>query len=906
MLKSAVGISIYDIQIDAAEASGRPDDAEPSIIFPDQDLLFTGDYRKSGTDLVLTGHEATAIILNYFTRERRPSLLTPEGAGLTGETIESLTEDEQSERYAQSAQAADLPTSRAPIGRVEKISGSVTVLRNGFPVDLRMGDTVAKGDVVQTGSNASVAIRFNDGTVFLLSADARIVLNDMVYAAGSTSNSSLITLVQGVIGFVAGQIAKTGDMKVDTPVATMAIRGTAVHAEISAVSGVTKISVLTEPDGHVGSITLFDRSNPSRVLASVSDPRTATLLTPVAAADPLVTHITKSADDLRGDNDFVRSLFQIFTPQPQRRGSSDSDDELIVPANFQMSIDPPDQNPLNIKFVVPGRPETGLEIAPSIPLLPNPIRGRAVEDGPLARLAALSGFGTSDDGAAGPYVILPAFLPAGVRYIESSRSFTLDPSHPAYQHLGQGETAAIAVNYTLLIDGARIPTSASWTVSGRNDAPIAGDDIIAGASETGRTTLALRANDRDVDGDALRVTGWTAPREGTLHLDASGNLVFDPGKDFEALSAGQTATISFDYTVSDAKGGSDTAHATLTVKGSGTFSAPQATSSAGGTLGFNDQAVALKLATQSATTASTADLDLIINLAPVVQPQMNILYLVDVSGSTFSRFNGAPVGDLNKDEHSNTVLDAEIAGLITLTERIRELGFSPHDVSVTVIPFNGGADPTSDWSPHELAVTAATFNLGGVGDGTIADYLKGLDAGGETNFAEALRAANARLAGLDQGNERNILYFLSDGAGRGSTEGELARLNNDFGAEIVAIGMGAGSNLSQLNAIDNTGGASRLTFPEQIETWVLGTPVKSGEVADIDIFVNGYEIAGIGRDNLVATAKGWSLDLTTGGLNRIVGDQNNVSALVTFTSGEVLRTELTIAGALPRSTDLVL
>ncbi|WP_457091924.1 Ig-like domain-containing protein [Microvirga sp. P5_D2] len=905
MLQSAVG-SIYDIQIDAAEASSRHADSQKPIVFPDKDLLFTGDFKRSGSDLVLNGQDATAIILNYFTGERRPGLTTPEGASLTGDTVEALTADEQPVRYAQAAQAADLAGSRPPIGRVEKVSGSVTVLRNGVPVELRLGDTVVKGDVVQTGSNATVAIRFNDGTVFLLSADARIVLNDMVYAAGSTSNSTLITLVQGVIGFVAGQIAKTGDMKVDTPVATMAIRGTAVQAEISALSGVTKVSVLTEPDGSVGHVVLLDRNNHSRVLTSVSDPRVATLLTPVAAAEPQITQITKTADDLRGDNDFVKNLFQVFTPQPQRRGSSDTDHELIIPANFQMSIDPPDQTPLNIRFIMPERSEIRDQITPITPSLPEPLRGRAVEDGPLARLAAVTDFGTSSSGAAEPLVILPASLPSGVRYIESSHSFYLDPSHPAYQHLGQGETETITVNYTLLIDGARVPTSASWTISGRNDAPVAADDSLPNVAETGQTILNVRGNDHDMDGDTLRVTGWTSPLEGTVHFDTSGNLVFDPGDDFEALSAGQTATITFNYTVSDAKGGTGNANATLTVTGSGTFSAAQKTASASGTIEFNDQAVALTMAAQSATTTPTTDLDIAISLGPVVQPQMNVLYLVDVSGSTSEKFDGARVGDLNNDGHSNTILDAEIAGLIALTQRIRDLGFSPYDVSITVIPFNGAADPTSGSGSHELPTAAATFNLGGAGDGTIANYLKSLDAGGETNFAEALRAANVKLQDLDQGNETNILYFLSDGSGQGSTEGELARLNNEFGAQIAAIGIGAEADLSRLDAIDNTDGASRLVSPHQIETAVLGVPLKRGDIADVDVFVNGREIVEVGREDLIATSQGWSLDLSIGGLNRIVGGQNNVAAVVTFTSGEVLRTELTIEGALPRSTDFVL
>jgi hypothetical protein len=37
-----------------------------------------------------------------------------------------------------------------------------------------------------------------------------------------------------------------------------------------------------------------------------------------------------------------------------------------------------------------------------------------------------------------------------------------------------------------------------------------------------------------------------------------------------------------------------------------------------------------------------------------------------------------------------------------------------------------------------------------------------------------------------------------------------------------------------------------------------------------------------------------------------VGEGNTILATVTFVSGEVLSTELTIAGALPRSTDFIL
>ncbi len=113
--------------------------------------------------------------------------------------------------------------------------------------------------MIQSGANSTVGITFIDGTVFGLSSNARMVLNEMVYDPNGSNNSSLISLVAGTISFVAGENAKHGDMKVDTPVATMGIRGTAVLVEIDfdvpGQNGLpsAKFQVLMEPDGTTGS-----------------------------------------------------------------------------------------------------------------------------------------------------------------------------------------------------------------------------------------------------------------------------------------------------------------------------------------------------------------------------------------------------------------------------------------------------------------------------------------------------------------------------------------------------------------------------------------------------------------------------------------------------------------------------
>ena len=70
-------------------------------------------------------------------------------------------------------------------------------------------------------------------------------LNEYVYDPKGNSNSTLFSLSKGTFTFLAGTIAKTGNMKVETPVGTMGIRGTAPHVEILD-DGTVKFSTLIE------------------------------------------------------------------------------------------------------------------------------------------------------------------------------------------------------------------------------------------------------------------------------------------------------------------------------------------------------------------------------------------------------------------------------------------------------------------------------------------------------------------------------------------------------------------------------------------------------------------------------------------------------------------------------------
>ncbi|MBR0784174.1 FecR domain-containing protein [Bradyrhizobium iriomotense] len=142
-----------------------------------------------------------------------------------------------------------------PIGKVVAVAGSVSIEHAGAVVvqaklgdpaaQTKVGDAVYLRDVVRTGADSRVSINFSDGSSFNLSSNARMTLDEYVYEPDGKSNATFFNLAKGTATFVAGQIAKSGDMKVDTPVATMGIRGTTPHIEI-ADDGAVRFSTLIE------------------------------------------------------------------------------------------------------------------------------------------------------------------------------------------------------------------------------------------------------------------------------------------------------------------------------------------------------------------------------------------------------------------------------------------------------------------------------------------------------------------------------------------------------------------------------------------------------------------------------------------------------------------------------------
>ncbi|WP_417431651.1 DUF5801 repeats-in-toxin domain-containing protein [Kiloniella sp.] len=88
-----------------------------------------------------------------------------------------------------------------------------------------------------------------------------------------------------------------------------------------------------------------------------------------------------------------------------------------------------------------------------------------------------------------------------------------------FDYLADGETATVVINYTMSdSNGASSNSTATITVTGSNDAPVAVDDIVLTnvQGEIDIPDWTLLQNDTDVDGDTLTVDGVSNPVDGTV------------------------------------------------------------------------------------------------------------------------------------------------------------------------------------------------------------------------------------------------------------------------------------------------------------------------------------------------------------------------------------------------------
>jgi len=392
----------------------------------------------------------------------------------------------------------------AVTGSAPEDGASVTLNALANASDVDNGSTLA---VVSVPGTVPAGVTYNAGTHSFTLDPSHSAYQSL--AAGHTLDVTVNYGVSDGVATTPGSVKFTVTGTNDAPVVTGAVTGNATE------------------DG--ASVTL-------NALANASDVDTGTTLSVVSVPGALPAGVSYNA----GTHSFT------LDPSHSAYQSLAAGQTLDVTVNFGVS-DGVATTPGSVKFTVTGTNDA--------PVVTGAVTGSATEDGASVTLNALANASDVDAGSTLSVVSVPGTLPAGVTYNAGTHSFTLDPSHSAYQSLAAGQTLDVTVNYGVSDGVATTPGSVKFTVAGTNDAPVVTGAVTGSATEDGASvTLNALANASDVDtGTTLSVVSvpGTLPA-GVTYNAGTHSFTLDPSHSaYQSLAAGQTLDVTVNYGVSD-------------------------------------------------------------------------------------------------------------------------------------------------------------------------------------------------------------------------------------------------------------------------------------------------------------------------------------------------------------------
>ena len=280
----------------------------------------------------------------------------------------------------------------------------------------------------------------------------------------------------------------------------------------------------------------------------------------------------------------------------------------------------------------------------------------------------------------------------------------------------------------------------------------------------------------------------------------------------------------------------------------------------------------------SGTPADTYAIDVKLTEATInVSP--DVIFVIDISGSTTDHFQGTAIGDQNGDGSSNTILDAEIAGFKSLNQELinRGLGDSAR-VSLTAFDSIGRI---VDMDPSRAGVQVFTTPLADNDKNGVRDVdqaLATLRAGGGTDFEQALQTAIRTLDAVGTLPGLGNVIFLSDGFGGGSFADEVKTITSPpRNQNLRAFGVGTGSSLTQLRQIDPK--AIQFTTTDQLLSGLAGVVNNGGQIGG----GKDQKSATVLVNNVAPTLQLNPVTIRRSGLATLSGTIADVGTLDTFT-----------------------
>jgi VCBS repeat-containing protein len=501
------------------------------------------------------------------------------------------------------------------IGNIKTAIGCGTLWRaSGITTRVMVGDPVCQGEVIETAAEGRIGIRFIDGTVFNLSGGTRVALNEFVCDSSGTSRSALFAVSRGTFGFIAGQVAKTGCLRVETPVGS--IRGRAHTGGIGTLSlAALAFSIIKEVQAADSNVTFLDDDNiaykdmahgafelvtkeaiPRHII--VEDPGETIILSPRGSSIS-VNQVTNNAVRMAELQEAQQDVLANFAKGLGPNGSSTPpfvNPLPVQPINFIQTDAPSVQESLPPlpSHVVPEiillRPPSSSPSPPTLTVATGPTETDTVVFDTFTATSGTFAASSSNNGAILTYGVSGGIAgntvlggvtydvsdsgPYGTLYVDSTTgAYTFVPNSGAINAL----TAPTTESFLITVSDGTLSASQAFTITinGVNDAAIisgnaAGSVIDAGSAPPGTPSATGGASpgvltatgtltDTDVDNTPNTFTAVSSPTastagHGTFTMTAAGVWTYtlnNADGAVQALNVGDTLTDSFTVTTVD-------------------------------------------------------------------------------------------------------------------------------------------------------------------------------------------------------------------------------------------------------------------------------------------------------------------------------------------------------------------
>jgi hypothetical protein len=109
-------------------------------------------------------------------------------------------------------------------GQVSRLSGTVTILRDGGEMTTAVGDEVRVEDSIRCGTGSRAEVTFSDGSVLTIGPESEVEI--AFFAPEASESTALLDLVSGIARMTVNKATSWGRFEVRTATAVASVRGT--------------------------------------------------------------------------------------------------------------------------------------------------------------------------------------------------------------------------------------------------------------------------------------------------------------------------------------------------------------------------------------------------------------------------------------------------------------------------------------------------------------------------------------------------------------------------------------------------------------------------------------------------------------------------------------------------------